>query len=424
MTIPSASKDKTLILITSHFPYGMSESFLEHEMDYLVKSYQKVIVLARDVNSPLVRPADERYTTYRINPQSDLAETLLTFWLYLKHFKKVARFLRAEIRWLREKEKKITMAIVRDFIHTLTKALTTSHHLNKIIRAHKLAGSVTLYSYWLTSSALATTFVTSKQITFRRMSRAHGGDVYENRNALHYLSFRSTLINELDGIFAISENGAQHLRQQVPSGNKTIRVSRLGTPYAGSPGEKKTDSPLVVVSCSFLVPVKRVHLIIDALSQVQHLNIHWIHIGDGPLKENLQTLAAEKLGANSNIQYNFLGAMTNAEVLAFYNRQAVDLFINTSSSEGIPVTMMEAQSFGIPVIGPDVGGVPEIVSPACGRLFPPQASPREIADHISELLSLPANEYQTLRAHALQNWRERYNAEQNFSTFVTEILNL
>ena len=424
MTIPNHSKDNTLILITNHFPYGISESFLESELEYLVKSYQKVIVLARDVNSPLVRPANEGYTSYRVNPKSDIAEIILTFWLSLKHFKKVSRFLRTEIRWLHAQKKKITLAIVRDFIHTLTKALTTSHHLNKIIYTQKLTGPVTLYSYWLTSSALATTFVTSKHLSFKRVARAHGGDVYENRNALHYLSFRSTLISELDAIFAISQNGAQHLRQQVPSGNKTIRVSRLGTPYAGVPAEKKTETPFVVVSCSFLVPVKRIHLIIEALSHLLPLNIYWIHLGDGPLKENLHALAAEKLGAQSNIQYTFYGAMTNAEVLAFYKRQQVDLFINTSSSEGIPVTMMEAQSFGIPVLGPDVGGVPEIVSPACGRLFPSQASAREIADSIRELLLLPADEYGKLRAHALQNWRERYNAEQNFSTFVTEILNL
>lgn len=424
MTTPNHSKDNTLILITNHFPYGISESFLESELEYLVKSYQKVIVLARDVNSPLVRPANKGYTSYRVNPESDTTELILTFWLYLKHFKKAARFLRTEIRWLQAKEKKITLAIVRDFIHTLTKALTTSYHLNKIICTHRPTGTVTLYSYWLTSSALATTFVTSKHITFKRLARAHGGDVYENRNALHYLSFRSTLIDELDGIFAISENGAQHLRQQGSLGNKTIHVSRLGTPYAGVPAEKKTETPFVVVSCSFLVPVKRIHLIIEALSYVQDLNIHWIHIGDGPLKENLQTLATEKLETKSNIQYTFQGAMTNAEVLAFYKRQPVDLFINTSSSEGIPVTMMEAQSFGIPVMGPDVGGVPEIISTACGRLFPPQASPQEIADIIRDLLLLPAGEYERLRAHAFQNWRERYNAEQNFSTFVTEILNL
>jgi len=424
MTIPNQSKDNTLILITNHFPYGISESFLESEMEYLVKSYQKVIVLARDVNSPLVRTANEGYTAYRVNPKSDIPEIILTCWLYLKHFKKVTRLLRGEIRWLHAQKKKITPAIVRDFMHTLTKALTTSHHLDKIIHTQKLAGTVTLYSYWLTSSALATTFVTAKHLAFKRMARAHGGDVYENRNALHYLSFRSALIQALDAIFAISDNGAQHLRQHVSRENKTIRVSRLGTPYAGVAAEKKNETPFVVVSCSFLVPVKRIHLIIDALSHVQALDIHWIHIGDGPLKENLQRLAAEKLGAQANIQYTFQGGMTNTEVLAFYKRQPVDLFINTSASEGIPVTMMEAQSFGIPIIGPDVGGVPEIVSPACGRLVSPQASPREIADSIRELLLLPAEEYGKLRAHALQNWRERYNAEQNFSTFVTEILNL
>ena len=44
------------------------------------------------------------------------------------------------------------------------------------------------------------------------------------------------------------------------------------------------------------------------------------------------------------------------------------MFINLSSSEGIPVSIMEAQSFGIPVIATNVGGSGEIVVSETGVL--------------------------------------------------------
>jgi glycosyltransferase involved in cell wall biosynthesis len=83
--------------------------------------------------------------------------------------------------------------------------------------------------------------------------------------------------------------------------------------------------------------------------------------------------------------------------------------------------MMEAQSFGIPVLGPDVGGISEIVSSDCGALFPADATPEKIAHEIERTLILPEKDYQQLRQHAYDNWRNRYNADQNFSTFARQI---
>ena len=47
----------------------------------------------------------------------------------------------------------------------------------------------------------------------------------------------------------------------------------------------------------------------------------------------------------------------------------VDLFLTVSANEGIPVSIMEAQSFGIPVIATDVGGISEIVNNVNGSYF-------------------------------------------------------
>lgn len=51
----------------------------------------------------------------------------------------------------------------------------------------------------------------------------------------------------------------------------------------------------------------------------------------------------------------------NQQVYDYYKSNKVDVFVNVSYSEGLPVSLMEASSFGIPVIATDVGGSAEII---------------------------------------------------------------
>lgn len=415
------SDTNTLVLITNHFPYGLYESFLENEIPFLTEAFDRVIIIARDVTSKEKREMHGA-VCYRLNPTSDAGEKWLAVRLYFKNIFPVFAYLSDEIRWIRNEKMKLSKAIISNMVHNLTKALITAYHIEKIIKSEGITGRTTLYSYWLTSSALATTFVMPQNPSIRRISRAHGGDVYETRNTLSYLSFRSIMAKKLDRIYAISTDGTMHLRKKLGD-SPVIRTSRLGTPFSGSSPRKKIPG-FTIVSCSFLVAVKRIDLLISALSTINDLSIHWIHIGNGPLEEDLKETAKSKLGLNPNITFEFAGAMTNSSLLEFYGNRYVDLFVNTSSSEGIPVTMMEAQSFGIPIVGPQTGGVPEIIIEGTGALFPVFADAGTIAAKIRFILSLPSTEYEAMRGKALQNWSTHYNAANNFSTFVAEISTL
>lgn len=414
-----------MILITNHFPFGLAESFLENEIDYLVRSFDKVIVLSRDVHSTGVRKEHSGFTTHRVNPRSNAVEKILSLLLFMRNPGKVIRFLIAERNHVRARFGGVPPGVLKVMLHDLAKAMITAYHVRKIIKKHQLRGRVILYSYWLTSSALATTFVAGKSIRVVRISRAHGGDVYQERNDLQYLSFRRVLVEVLDAIFAISDHGKRYLDNFAGGNNSRIRVARLGTRPAVLPSTSVANkNSFTVVSCSFLVPVKRIDRIIGALSCIDDLEISWVHVGDGPLLESLRGLAAEKLSVKKNIRYQFIGSMSNEALLTFYSQRRVDVFVNTSLSEGIPVTMMEAQSFGIPVVAPATGGIPEIVSPENGALFPPEASPSEIAGIIRRILTLPAASIEQMRSNAFRNWEMKYNAEKNFPTFVAEILGL
>ena len=59
-----------------------------------------------------------------------------------------------------------------------------------------------------------------------------------------------------------------------------------------------------------------------------------------------------------------------------------------SDAEGIPVSLMEAMSYEIPVIATNVGGNPELLSGGCGMMVPPR-NPDALADAIAQVLGDP-----------------------------------
>jgi len=413
----------SLVVLTNHFPFGLYESFLENELPALTNNFGKVIILCRDVTSAGERPLHGA-SVHRVNPKSSLSENFITALLCVRYGLRIWRYVSDERRWLKEHNRKLTTYILDEITHNIIKAIQTARHVRRVIKDEDLSGNVVLYSYWLTSSALALTFVSSGKYRVVKVSRAHGGDVYEYRNENRYLPFRRTLIHRLDRVFAISEDAAAHLRRQTHEADGLkVQVARLGTTTAGKSPDK-SGARLTVVSCSFLVAVKRVHLIIEALQQIDLPDIQWIHIGGGPLEEQIMAKAKERLNKKNNISYQLLGSKTNDQLMQFYRETHVDVFINTSSAEGIPVTIMEAQSFGIPVVAPRVGGIPEIVTDQTGRLFDVDASPLTIARLLTEILVLPAADVKAMRMAAFQNWKTNYNADKNFSTFVAEIQKL
>ena len=101
-----------------------------------------------------------------------------------------------------------------------------------------------------------------------------------------------------------------------------------------------------------------------------------------------------------------------------------DFLINTSSSEGIPVSIMEAMSLGIPVIATDVGGTGEIVNNKNGHLLPSNPTTVQISDAINLYCSLSQQEKKSKRDNAHNTWEDKFNAQKNYGVFVTQILEL
>ncbi len=410
---------KNLILITTSFPYGKLEPFIESELNYY-KNFDKVLCLAIHRNGePREIKYPENFEFQQINEykfKRDIKYALQilfnrNFWAEVATLVKSSRFT------------------VKNIHHLISLGLQTEHYyraIKKVIEKFEKNDScdnkLYFYSYWMVEHAMAGIRLKKRFKNSINLTRAHGYDLYEYRDKGKYIPFRKYILNNTNYVLPISSDGFEYLNQMYGTHNNII-LSRLGTKDCGLPLHNKSEYELRIVSCSWCTGVKRIDLIIKALSRIKSARIQWIHLGDGDLYDELLNLAKTTLP--SNIDYNFKGAVTNVEILDFYKNNHIDLFLNTSSTEGIPVSIMEVQSFGIPVIATDVGGVKEIIT--CGKngyLLEKNFEIQELTTLIEEYIAKPLADKEILRKNARTMWEEHFSAQKNYNYLFDEIISL
>ena len=135
------------------------------------------------------------------------------------------------------------------------------------------------------------------------------------------------------------------------------------------------------------------------------------------LKEKAQSIMSK----NPLVEIVFKGFVPNKEVELYYASNHVDLFINLSTIEGLPISIMEAISYGIPTIATDVGGTKEIVSKEVGMLLPQNISPKLVLESIQNFYLKPEDERQQMRLSAYNYWKDNFNARNNLSNLFNHI---
>ena len=273
-----------------------------------------------------------------------------------------------------------------------------------------------LYSYWLYEAAYIAARLKRKFPGSRFVSRCHGYDLYEIRHPNGYLPFREYIMESADAVYPISEDGKAYLdRLYEGKWNDKVQVIRLGTDDHGMNPEKESGVP-TLVSVSNLVAVKRVDRILDALKTCEQ-PVRWFHFGDGPLRQALEQKAKE---LPAHVEYRFMGSVPNESLMDFYRENHVDAFLNVSASEGVPVSVMEALSFGIPVVATDVGGTHEIVLDGQnGYLLPCEFDREMLLEAVNKTLDEKKRENLCAQARAI--WEQSCDAGVHFRKFIEAI---
>lgn len=176
------------------------------------------------------------------------------------------------------------------------------------------------------------------------------------------------------------------------------RLAQLAAALAGVAPE-----PLAVLTVARLTAQKRVDVVLRAVARVarQVPGVRYAVVGDGPERGRLEALAAQLSIAD---RVRFTGPLRpfSAQLCAEYRRAAV--FAMTSVGEGLANVFIEAGAFGLPSLGCDDGGTPEIVRQGeTGWLVRPD-DPEAAAQRLAQLLA-SADERRRLGA-AARAWVE------------------
>lgn len=281
------------------------------------------------------------------------------------------------------------------------------------------------YSYWNTCKCLAITQELEKYPDSRCISRIHGYDLYDERFKAGYQPFKVAMDGGLSKLIFIAHSGKEYYleRYGIKDSDK-YPVCFLGTKrlQPGEMPEKIKDEYFTVVSCSRIIDLKRVDRIAEALSLIGNdIKIRWIHFGDGGHFNEVKEKASGLLDDKENIVYSFEGRVENRDILGFYEHNRVDAFITASSSEGNPVSVMEAMSFGIPAIAPAICDFPYMIRD-CGILVSEECTAQELSEAIMSMYFMPEDQIKKLRENVYEHWDESFNAEKNNKRFVEEIL--
>ena len=406
--------NKRIYLFTSNFPFGTNETFLETEIEYLSNHFYEVILVSFDIESYISRILPDNVRTLRVRYELNKFEKIMSI-RYLFSVKIWFELLHV----IRNYERPMSFGILKTvfFSFTNAKRLVTSFRKLGIINHNSI-----YYSYWSNDCSVALSLLKDYSLISKAISRAHGWDVYFEQSKYNYLPFRNYILTHLDRLYVISDAGKNYIQNKWKSKfHEKVFVSRLGV---GMNQLTKINNRkiLSIVSCSNVIPLKRLDLLAHTLSLIKDTSIKWVHFGDGILMETIQQLCTKIL--SSNVDFEFKGRIDNSKVIEYYCTENPDLFINLSSSEGIPVSIMEAMSVGIPVIATDVGGTSEIVNSKNGFLLSANPKPEGVAQVIHDFNNFSEEDKTNMRNNAFETWNEKYNSEKNYSAFVEDIASL
>lgn len=409
---------KYLILLNRKFPYKTGESFLENEIDIVSGFFDRVLIFPSDV--------------YNKDTQTRIISSKNVKAIPFKTKNVKQSNLEYAIKGIFSSEKsKNTKSLYGKFYEGYFSAAAASQadKIWKALKEYNFSANdeIVIYSYWLFISAKVAIILKNrfaqKGISVKTISRAHRFDIYEENRKAETLPQRELLLSNLDNVYACSNDGANYLMRKYPNYKDKISCSYLATRDRGVAKWEYT-SEFHIVSCSRVTPVKRLNLIVDVLKNLKNtginINFKWTHIGDG---EELSTVSARAKKELNFMKTEFLGSVPNTAVYDFYINNKVDLFINLSESEGLPVSIMEAISFGIPVVATAAGGTAEIViNNISGSIVPVECSPIEVSQKILKIAQKNEQELSLLREKTRAFWYQNYRTDKNYVDFAKEII--
>jgi glycosyltransferase involved in cell wall biosynthesis len=396
------SSKKIVFLFTDSFPFGYNETYTLAEMNVTQGEYEKIYFFPLNCkNEGANRFTAENAKMIDIHTLYTDKSTsyfwMISIWLYelfntthkSKYFKKFA-------------------------ILKLYNALFYAGRIKRFIKEEGLnPDDIIFYSYWNYHWSLVCAVLKKDYPNSVALTRAHLHDLYDSLSFNYFANFK---YNKLDRVICISKHGLDYLKENYKKYSHKFSLSYLGAmPQSQELNKEDYSGKFVIASCSSVRPEKRVDTIVDILKHVD-VPLVWHHFGGG---RDMETLKKKALGLPKNIEVVLHGSVSNTFILDSYKKLPINLFLNVSYEEGLPFSLMEIISFGVPILACDIYGNKEICTNETGILIPKEFDSEAVAKQIKNFLLQPSIKKEGILAF----WNKNFNAENNFKALANEIKN-
>ncbi len=263
----------------------------------------------------------------------------------------------------------------------------------------------------------------------RTLVSFHGMDIMPREQEPGYSDRLGELLRTLPMVLARSESLAARLVSMGCAPEK-IRINRTGIPLERFPFAPRTPPPdgaWHIVQASRLIEKKGLDNTLQAFAifHKTHPAARLTLAGDGPLLEQLRQEAAT-LGVGQAVR--FAGFQSQEDLAALY--ASAHLFMHPSrltakqDQEGVPNSMLEAMSTGLPVVATLHGGIPEAVENGRDGLLTPENDAPALAASLEQIAGDPAL-FTRLGANASRSVREKFEqtaAIRSLEGFYRELI--
>jgi len=395
-----------LNFFTAQFPYGNGETIIENELPIIVNEFDNLKIFTHTHSHTITRVIPQEVKVIQISQFNLKTKLSLYYKIVIVYFFLIELFKAANKLFYLKKYKY--------WLSLLKQAALKAQHIEK---NNLLLPKAINYSYWMNDWALTLTFLRKKGVINNFVFRCGGFDIWNERHEGGYLPFRGLIYKYADKIMPNTQIAEKYIKSLKLYPQK-VQYKYWGTTDYGL-GKFEIETELTIVSISNVIALKRVELIIDILKQV-NINIKWVHFGDGNLLDDIKQ-KAKKISSKHKVI--FKGEVPNKEIIEFFKTHTVHMLISTSSTEGLPVSMQEAISFGVPIIATNVGGVSEIVNHNTGLLLDKNFDINKPAKFINEFNN---SEFNTMskRIEIREFWNKRFNAQNIYTEFSKELKKL
>jgi glycosyltransferase involved in cell wall biosynthesis len=359
-----------LIYVTSSLPYGPGEAFVIPELTELMRRGHTVTIVPAYARGTVLH--DDAEPLLAATERHRLVSAAIARDVLVELVRAPRRVLRAMLLVARSRDRRI----LGKNLAVLPKGLA----LARLVRERRVEH---VHAHW--GSTSSTVALLASEVSGVPWSLTlHRWDIDED-NLLALKVRRACFVRTINRIGldkVVARTGAAAGRAFVLHvGVELPAASERGA--AGGTGR-------VIMSAS-LREVKGHVYLLKALEllRARGLDLRVDLVGDGPLRARLEALATE-LGLEDCVA--FVGVLPHGTLLEQLAEGRWDAAVLASvvtpegEHEGIPVSLLEAMSYGVPVVGTRTGGIPDLLDDGAGLLVD-ERDPGALADALERLLT-------------------------------------